>query len=196
MPPKGKVTSKRVAELAGVSQTTVSFVLNNVDSANISEETIQRVWEAARSIGYVHDASARTLARGKSNNIGLVIVQPHEQVFIDECVPQIITGLSKVTRKHGYRILLELVEHGSHPSVYVDLLRGKEVAGMVVSFNTPTDEDIRELVASVAQGFPVVSLHHWHDALPSVMVDKIGGVRCILEHLIALGHRRIACISY
>ena len=103
---KAQVTSRRVAELAGVSQTTVSFVLNNVDSANISEETRQRVLEAARAIGYVPDVAARALARGKSTNIGLVLVQTHEQVFIDEYIPHIITGLSKVTRKHGYRILV------------------------------------------------------------------------------------------
>src|SRR5258707_14161133 len=99
-----RVTSRRVAELAGVSQTTVSFVLNNVDSANISEETSQRVLDAARSIGYVPDVSARALARGRSMNIGLVLGQPHEQIFLDEYIPNIITGLSKVTRKHGYRI--------------------------------------------------------------------------------------------
>src|SRR6185436_8430741 len=113
---KRKATSKLVAELAGVSQTTVSFVLNNVDSANISEETKQRVLEAARAVGYVPDVAARTLARGRSANIGLVIAQPHEQVFIDEYIPNIITGLSKVTSKQGYRILVELVQSGSHPN--------------------------------------------------------------------------------
>src|SRR5260221_13135861 len=138
-----RVTSRRVAELAGVSQTTVSFVLNNVDSANISEETRQRVLDAARSIGYVPDVSARALARGKSQNIGLVIAQPHKQVFIDEYIPNIITGLSNVTREYGYRILVELVEDGSHPHTYLNLIRGKEVAGMIVTFNAPTEEDMQ-----------------------------------------------------
>src|SRR5262249_35665746 len=107
---KSRATSRRVAEIAGVSQTTVSFVLNDVVSANISEETKQRVLEAARSIGYVPDAAARSLARGRSTNIGLILIQPHEQVFIDEYVPRIITGLSQVSREHGYRILVELVK--------------------------------------------------------------------------------------
>src|SRR5258706_4264272 len=117
---KTQITSRRVAELAGVSQTTVSFVLNNVDSANISEETRQRVLKAARTIGYVPDVSARALARGRSTNIGLVLAQPHEQVFIDEYIPNIITGLSKVTQRYGYRIVVELVEDGSHPNTYLN----------------------------------------------------------------------------
>src|SRR5262249_46816709 len=146
--------SRRVAELAGVSQTTVSFVLNNVDSANISEETRRRVLEAARSIGYVPDSAARTLARGESKNIGLVLLQPHEQVFIDEYLPRVITGLSQITRQSGYRILVELVEDGSRPNAYLDLIRGKEVAGLIVNFNCPSDDDIEALVASVAEGSP------------------------------------------
>src|SRR5205085_10135631 len=91
MPRKTQVTSRRVAELAGVSQTTVSFVLNNVDSANISEETRQRVLEAARSIGYVPDMAARAPAQGRSANIGLVLAQPHEQEFIYDYSPAKVT---------------------------------------------------------------------------------------------------------
>ena len=193
---KVRVTSRRVAELAGVSQTTVSFVLNNVNSANISKDTRQRVLEAARSIGYVPDASARTLARGRSTNIGLILVQPHEQVFIDEYMPRIITGLSQITRQHGYRILVELVEDGSHPNTYLDLVRGKEVAGIIVNLNSATENDIQALVASVAEGSPIVAVNNYHESLNYAMVDKLEGVRHAVEHLIQLGHQRIACISY
>ncbi|MBC7223527.1 MAG: LacI family DNA-binding transcriptional regulator, partial [Anaerolineae bacterium] len=58
-----KVTSEDVAREAGVSRTTVSFVLNNTPNTNISEETRQRVLEAARNLGYRPDAAARALAR-------------------------------------------------------------------------------------------------------------------------------------
>jgi DNA-binding LacI/PurR family transcriptional regulator len=192
---KTQATSKRVAELAGVSQTTVSFVLNKVDSANISEETRRRVLEAAHSIGYVPDVSARTLARGKSANIGFVIAQPHAQVFIDEYIPNIISGLSKVTGAQGYRILVELVEDNIHPNTCLNLIRGKEVAGIIAAFNAPTEQHIQELV-SAAEGFPIVSLNYLDDNVPSVMVDKLNGVRSVVDHLVKLGHKRIACITY
>ncbi len=193
---KSQTTSRQVAELAGVSQTTVSFVLNNVDSANISEDTKQRVLDVAQAIGYVPDVSARTLARGKSTNIGLVLAQAHEQVFIDEFIPNIINGLSKVTRMYGFRILIEMVEDGSDPNTYLNLLRGKEVAGIIVNTNVPSQKDIQDLVQSVNAGFPIVSLHYWHDTIHSVIVDKLEGVRSALAHLLQLGHRRIACITY
>jgi len=193
---KSQITSKRVAELAGVSQTTVSFVLNNVDSANISEDTKQRVLEVAQAIGYVPDVSARSLARGTSTNIGLVLAQAHEQVFIDEYIPNIITGLSKVTRMYGFRILIELLENGSDPSTYLNLLRSKEVAGIIVNIDAPSQKDIRELVESVNAGFPIVSLDYWHETIHSVTVDKLEGVRRALGHLLQLGHRRIACITF
>jgi len=192
---KAQATSKRVAELAGVSQTTVSFLLNNVDSANISLETRQRVLDAAHAIGYVPDVSARTLARGRSANIGFVIAQPHEQIFIDEYIPKIISGLSKITRQHGYRILVELVEDNTHPNTCLKLIKGKEVAGIIAAFYSPTEQDINEWV-DAAEGFPIVSLKRWHDAVHSVTINKLEGVRNIVEHLIKLGHKRIACITY
>src|SRR5688572_26384611 len=103
-----KITSKQVAERAGVSQTTVSFVLNRVEKSNISEETRRRVLEAARELRYVPDTAAQALARGRSNNIALVLTRPHRQVFIDEYIPSILTGLSEVTQKHGFRVMVEL----------------------------------------------------------------------------------------
>ena len=196
MPAKRSVTSRQVAKYAGVSQTTVSFVLNNVESAKVSAETRQRVLKAAKELGYVPDAAARSLAAGRSSNIGLVLAQPHRQVFIDEYIPNIITGLSRVTRERGYRILVELVEDDSHPNTWLNLIRGKEVAGIIAAFNAPSEQDIQEMAVIVAEGFPIVSLNHWHDTVHSVMVDKLDGVRNAVGHLVKLGHKRIACITY
>src|SRR5271165_6862483 len=127
--PKQRLTSKQVAQLAGVSQTTVSFVLNNVDSANISEKTKQRVWEAAKSLGYLPNVAARTLASGRSTTIALVIDHQHAQVFIDEYIPKVMTGLSEVMRENGYRILVELAGDKYARDTFANLIRGKEVAG-------------------------------------------------------------------
>jgi LacI family transcriptional regulator len=196
MAKRQKVTSKQVAELAGVSQTTVSFVLNRVVSANISEETQQRVWDAARELGYVPDVSARALARGRSANIGLVLSNPHPQVFLDEYVPNIITGLSRVARARGYRILVELLEDSAQPTAYTDLVRGKEVAGVVVNAPGWTEADAAKLAGVVHDGFPVVTLDNIHPSVASVVVNKLRGTERIVDHLVGLGHQRVACISY
>jgi LacI family transcriptional regulator len=191
-----KVTSKQVAKLAGVSQTTVSFVLNNVEGANISEETRQRVFEAARELNYVPDTAAQSLVRGRTNNIALVLMQPHQQVFIDEFIPSILTGINQVTREKGFRILVELVEDGTTSDVYINLLHSKEAAGIIVYVNVPTEADVMRIVHHTQTGLPIVSLSDIHSEIYSVNVDKLGGVRQVMKHLTRLGHRRIACISY
>ena len=77
-----KITSKQVAQLAGVSQSTVSFVLNATPGMNISEETRQRVLRACKELNYVPHVAARTLARGHSNNLALVLVRQILETFV------------------------------------------------------------------------------------------------------------------
>jgi DNA-binding LacI/PurR family transcriptional regulator len=193
---KSKVTSRRVAELAGVSQTTVSFVMNDIEGANISEETKRRVQEAAQSLGYVPDVAARALARGRSANVALVLLQPHSQVFTDEYISNIITGLSLVTKKNGYRILLELVDEAGNLNAITNLMRGREAAGIIVNLNVANEEEYQRITDYTVEGYPTVSLEYCHPLLNSVTVDKLHGVKQAMEHLLKLGHRRIACITY
>ena len=191
-----KITSKQVAERAGVSQTTVSFVLNDVENSNISRETRQRVLNAVNELGYVPDVMARALARGRSNNIALVLGKPHRQVFIDEYIPTVLTGLTGVTQQHGFRVLVHLIDDMTNPNAFTSLIRGKEVAGMIINLNATMADDVDQLLPYVREHFPVVTLEEFHPDIYSVMVDKINGTRTIVEHLIKLGHRRIACITY
>ena len=193
---QARVTSRQVATRAGVSQTTVSLVLNNAPHANISQPTRERVLAAARELGYFPDAAARSLARGRSSNIGLVLVQPHEQIFIDEYLPTLLTGLNQLAHQHGYRILVDILDDASSANAFADLVSGKEVAGLIVQFSNPTPEAVERLTGYARDGFPIVTLGHWNDDLPSVFVDKIDGVSDVVRHLIDLGHRRIGCIPY
>ncbi len=197
MPRKSpRITSKQVAERAGVSQTTVSFVLNQVENSNISEETRKRVLDAARELDFVPDVRAQALARGRSNNIALILTNPHRQVFVDEYVPTILTGLTEVTQQHGFRILVELVSNTSNADAYRNLIQGKEVAGMIVNLNAKMTDDIEQILGYARDRVPIVTLDAVHPDVCSVMVDKVGGTRTIVQHLVKLGHRRIACITY
>ncbi len=191
-----RVTSKQVAQQAGVSQTTVSFVLNNVQDANISEETKARVLQVARDLNYFPDVAAQSLARGRSNNIALVLAKPHPQVFIDEYVPNLLTGIMRVARQSGFRIMVELAENDELADISVNLLRSNEAAGIIVNFNGPSESDVAQLGKTIADHLPIVATDDVHPDVYSVEVDKISGVRKMLDHLLSLGHRRIACISY
>lgn len=190
---KKRVTSQQVAERANVSRTTVSLVLNNVATAHISDETRRRVLKAARELNYVPDVSARALASGRSNNIGLILFHPHTHIFVDSYIPSIIAGLSQVAQEHHFRILIQTIEDVSEPNTYIDLMRGGEIAGMVLS--NPRVDDT-EITALAAIKFPIVSLDYLNPTVCAVSADDLGGVRKAVSHLATLGHERIACITY
>jgi DNA-binding LacI/PurR family transcriptional regulator len=192
---KSQVTAQQVARRAGVSQTTVSFVLNNVEAANISRETQERVRRIATEMGYVPDVAARTLARGKSSNIGLVLINPHDQIFTDPYIPNIIRGLDQTTKTHGFRILVEQVYSLDGSDMVESLLRGGEVAGVIINGLIWGDE--AKLFPLIEDGYPLVTVDLvTSPPLHRVTIDHVGGVRQIVSHLVGLGHRRIACITY
>ena len=94
-----RVTSFDVAKKAGVSRTTVSLVLNNVPGINIRDDTRQRVRQVAKELNYHPDSRGRKLASGRSNTIGLVLRQSHEQVFADALLPQVLLGIEQAASR-------------------------------------------------------------------------------------------------
>ena len=107
MPRAKRTTSLDVAKKAGVSRTTVSFVLNNVPDVAISETTRQRVLEAARSLDYHPNAAGRKLVSGKSRTLGLVLCQSAQQVSADALLPQVLLGFEQAAIQQGYQVLLK-----------------------------------------------------------------------------------------
>src|SRR5438045_9699595 len=101
--PSRRVTSQDVALRAGVSRTTVSFVLNDVKEANISEETRQRVLTAAEELEYVPDAAAQALASGRTQKIGMVF-RTFSHSTADMAPMQILQWLLGVADHYGARV--------------------------------------------------------------------------------------------
>jgi LacI family transcriptional regulator len=183
-------TSADVAALAGVSRTTVSFVLNGRDTS-ISPATRERVLQAARQLGYHAHAPARQLAGGRSHTLGLVVRQSPEQIAGDGLLAETLRGLTSAARSGGFRVIVEAID-GDDTS-YGDLLRTGRVDGLIVSGPRSDDPDLR---AVIREGFPVVlqgSLPGLR--VPSVDIDNVAGARHAVEHLVAEGHRRIGCIT-
>jgi LacI family transcriptional regulator len=195
--PRRRITSKDVADAAGVSQTTVSFVLNDVKDANISEATRQRVWQAAHDLGYVPDVSARSLAQGRSNNIGLILIKPHSHVFADPFVPNVITGFSEIIRTQDYRIVVEIIDNPANLNTISRMLRGGEVAGVVISGVLGLGWASTDILSLLHDDYPVVMIDPVID--PSahfVSIDHVAGVQQMAAHIASLGHHHIACIGY
>jgi DNA-binding LacI/PurR family transcriptional regulator len=193
MPAKRRITSHEVAERAGVSRTTVSFVLNAVEGAQISEETRRRVWQASRELGYVPDAAARSLASGRTHILGLIICQPADHIIIDAYIHQVIYGLSEAGHERGFRVLLESVEDVSQPDAYIHLVRANRIDGILLS--GPRSDD-NQLPVLSADGFPIVLLGRLNsDSICFVDIDNQAAAFRAVTHLVKLGHQQVACIT-
>ncbi len=186
-----RATSKDVARLAGVSRTTVSFVLNERRDVLISEATRRRVRAAAVELGYHPHEPARQLAGGASRTLGLVMHQAPEQVAVDALLAETLRGLATVARGSGFRVLLETVAPG--PGGYTDLLDSRQVDGLVVSGPRADDAILRDPASA---SLPIVLQGTFaHAVVPSVDVDNRAGAQDAVEHLVTLGHRQVACIT-
>lgn len=180
-----------MAAMAHVSRTTVSFVLNERAGIKIPDETRRRVLDAAATLDYHPNSVARQLARGASRTIGLVLRQSPEQVANDGLLAETLRGLADAARAAEHRVLVETLVPGE--GRYANLVRSGRTDGLIVSGPRYDDEELVELARD---GFPVVIQGSLPGLdVPSVDVDNEAGARLAVEHLLALGHRRIACIT-
>ncbi len=182
-----------VAKLAGVSRTTVSYVLNNVTSIHISEPTRQRVLEAARELNYHPNAIARSLARKQTLTLALVLIVSPDRLSADAFLPGVIYGITSVTTPAGFRLLIEVVDDVSQPDSYARLIGEAHVDGMILAGARLDDTQILELRPN---NFPIVLWGQLPGSdLPFIDVDNINAARVAVEHLLELGHKRIACVT-
>jgi LacI family transcriptional regulator len=182
-----------VADLAGVSRTTVSFVLNQVNGVKISDETRQKVLAAAKELNYHPDSTARRMVSGDTHVIGFVLRQNPDQAYSDHFLPQVLNGVSRSSSSHGYRILFEPILPENHSGAYTQLIHERHVDGIILS--GPRYDDT-ELVTLAAEGAHIVLIGQLPDSdLPFIDVDNLGGARTATKHLIDLGHRSIGFIA-
>jgi LacI family transcriptional regulator len=183
IPEEERVTTiARVAALAGVGVGTVSRVLN--DSGAVSASTRRRVEEAIDALGYEPSAAARALSTGRTMSIGVVapfLTQPS--------VVERLRGVARRVSEADYRLLLMDVERPDrlYDSVGTFAVNGRVDGLLVVSLALP--EGFRP--GSV----PIVLIDRQSDALPGVHIDDEAGGRLATEHLLELGHTRIAFIG-
>jgi LacI family transcriptional regulator len=188
-----RITSSDIARAAGVSQTTVSFVLNNTEGASISAKTRARVLNVAQALGYVPNSAARTLVSGRSRTLGLVLAHGDLMSF-DAFAPPLMFGISRVCNAHGYKLLVEAVEHRSTRNAYFDLTRSKSIDALIVLNSSSEDEGLVRLIESK---FPVILFGSiGHPEENSISPNTWRAAEHATRHLIQLGHHQIAHITY
>jgi DNA-binding LacI/PurR family transcriptional regulator len=185
-------TSFDVANMAGVSRTTVSFVLNNVRDVSISEVTRRKVLDAAQKLDYRPNVAGKKLVSGKSDTIGLVLCQSPEQIFTDAFLPQVILGVEQAAIQQGFHVLLKPIDPNDVGG-YTSLIRENHVDGILLS--GPRQDD-QALIKLYEEGVPLMLMGQMPKTqIPFVDINATAGAEAAVRHLISLGHEHIGIIT-
>jgi LacI family transcriptional regulator len=181
-----RVTHRDVAERAGVSVATVSYVINN-GPRPVSIHARRRVEAAVSELGYVPNDLARSLRLQQTSLVGLIIPSLANPVY-----GEIARELERVCTQQGMLVVLCNSDRAEdRERRFVRILRSKQVDGVVI---TPHSEALPLLEPLLAAHIPVVVLEHSLPGVHCIVLDEIEGGRLATQHLIDLGHRRIGLI--
>ena len=186
-----RTTIKDVARAAGVSITTVSFVLNNVEGVSISPETRERVQEAAAGLNYRPNAAAATLRTNRTHTIGFITDYIAASAFAGD----IILGAQQAAWEAGQ--LLTIIHTGNDPDLTtaaVQMLIQRQVDGIICSTLAHRMYEPPEIVREV----PTVLLNCAapDGGYPSVVPDEVQGGCLATKALLEAGHRRIGLVNF
>ncbi|WP_324716018.1 LacI family DNA-binding transcriptional regulator [Carboxydochorda subterranea] len=192
-----KTSMADVARAAGVSKSTVSRAL--AGDSRVKEATRLRIEQAAQELGYIPNRIARALARGRTEMIAVVTPTPPRS-FSDPFYLEFLGGLGDRVMEAGYSLVITSPGAGGSPAnSLAELAAGRVVDGAVL---TEVQVDDPRLALLRQAPLPFVVLGTPEDAsggvVPGVWFvdgDNEGGARQVVEHLLSLGHRRIACIT-
>ena len=182
----GHPTIHDVAKLAGVSKSLVSLVMRG--APQVSDARRAAVKKAAAELGYRPNAAAKHLVQGRTFVIGVVVADLHNPFYAD-----MVDSIEQAATDADYRILIGSgFQSPDREAVAVDTFLQLRVDGLILTGSNIPASDIEKAAETV----PVVlaSRSSTSDAIDSVVVDDRAGAMLAVEHLIQLGHRRIAHI--
>ena len=182
------VTIKDVARRAGVSTATVSYVLNGKN--RVSVPSVRRVRKAIQDLHYTPSGTARKLKRGRTSVIGFVADN-----ISNRFPARLVHGLATAAAAAGYNVLIsDLHDNAANEPRALELLVREEVEGIIYCGFGAAEEQLLQIHRA---GTPVVVVDKppVTKGLPTVLIDNAGSTDLALEHLFALGHRRIRFIS-
>ncbi|MBG6185028.1 LacI family transcriptional regulator [Arthrobacter sp. CAN_A214] len=175
-----------VAAQAGVSLATVSRVMNG--SFTVDPTIAARVRSVAGELKYQANPVGRSLARGKTETIGILVPDLANPMF-----QAVLHGLSSAAAEDGYRVLIaDSSETSSEESILAAEAR-RRGDGVVLCAPRMNEAELNELAPSLQ---PMVLINrNASDGTPSLSVDYAQGIQELAEHLVELGHRRLLFLS-
>ncbi|MEK3861899.1 LacI family DNA-binding transcriptional regulator [Paenibacillus sp. FSL H7-0716] len=186
---------KEVAELAGVSEATVSRVLNNVGP--IKEETKERVLAAALKLGYTPSSLAQSFARRRSGNLGVVMPYlPKARLFSTYYFSEILSGIGSKAREEGYDLLM-LFRNAEEPMDYNELFKMRKIDACIVLGAKEEPGELASLRRLKEEDHPfcLINQHFAGEAFHEVDADHVEGSWQAAKHLLKQGFTRIAFLN-
>ncbi|MBT2481353.1 LacI family DNA-binding transcriptional regulator [Streptomyces sp. ISL-94] len=186
-------TIKDIARQAGVSESAVSFALN--DRPGVSQDTRARIRRVAEELGWQPNSAARALSGERSGAVGLVLARPAHTLGVESFFLQLVSGIQEVLSAARTALLFQVVEDiDAECAVYRRWWAERRVDGVIVV--DPRTQDPRpELLGQLALPAVAVGSAESSATLSSVRADDAGAMAQVLDHLHGLGHRRIVHIA-
>jgi len=186
---------KDVAKAAGVSQTTVSFVVNNLD-AGLPESTKRKVLQACADLNYSPNEAARRLATKVSRAIGLAVYDISALPNYRQSAATVVASVYRAAEARQQRLQIytthERREDGSDIGTYFSMpVRSREVEGIIIWDSFVGEERI---ISAYNEGLAMVTLDRRCGDVPSVTPDYAAGFRKVAEHIAERGYDRI-CVA-
>lgn len=189
------MSRKDVAKLAGVSEATVSRVMNNVGP--IKKETREKVLYAAEQLGYELNALAQQLARQKSGNLGVVLPHvPKVHLFSTYYFSEILSGIAEIARKHNVDLLMVFQDPAKQRD-YTKLFRSKKIDSCIILGSTDSEEERAALQELTDYSFPFVIINQRYADKPFRFVDGDHeyGSYLAVAHLLEQGGKQVALLN-
>lgn len=191
--PDTHLTLEDIAQRAGVSRSTVSRVLN--DQPNVRDQVRERVWRVIEQTGYRPNSAARTLASQRSHVIGLVLPLTVSSFFTDPYFPFLTQGIAQACNQYDQTLSLFIVATAEdEKKLYPRIAQRGLLDGVVLQAGAHGDLLSERLTQS---SLPIAMIGRPLDpeATSFINVDNVASAVEAVNHLVSLGHQRIATIT-
>ncbi|GGM85529.1 LacI family DNA-binding transcriptional regulator [Dactylosporangium sucinum] len=178
------VTINDIAAACGVAASTVSRALNN--PGRVNPATRERIEAAARELRYVPNSQARALSSGRTGAIAVLVSDVTNPFYFG-----VLRGTQQQLKAAGYaQLLIDTEDSGELEAELLHKMR-RSLDGAILAASRLPDKAL----AKLAEEIPLVTINRNVRGVPSTIIDTPAGIHQAAEHLISLGHRRIAYVS-
>ncbi|GAT66734.1 lacI family transcriptional regulator [Planomonospora sphaerica] len=182
-----------IARRAGVSKGAVSFALNG--RPGVSAETRDRILSIATELGWQPSSVARALSEGRADVLGLVVARPARTLGLEPFFMQLMSGIEAALSAASVGLLLQMTEDPqTETGIYRRWWAQRRVAGVIL-VDLRVDDPRVAVLEELGMPAVVVGGPEGAGRLPAVWSDDAEAIESVVEHLGALGHRRIARVA-